>query len=67
MTINEAIKLLEDDLKGGSLESYDRYVQALKLGIEALKYAKTSRDPDGVPPYLLLPGESVGIYDRGEG
>ena len=58
MTIDEAIDSLEHILAShGGL--YSRKGEAaLQLGIEALKYVKTSRDPSGVPPYSLLPGET---------
>ncbi len=44
--------------------SYNARQQGLKgvsmsqKGIEALKNLRTSRDPGGVPPYVLLPGET---------
>jgi len=58
MTIDQAIKeltLVVGKWQYGASNSRD---SALKLGIEALKYAKTSRDPSGTPPYPLLPGET---------
>ena len=59
MTIDEAIALIEHCAKTHA--RYDRVEvkEALKLGIEALKYAKTSRDPSGNPAYSLLPGETL--------
>ncbi len=32
--------------------------EAAKLSVEALKFTISSRDPHGVPPYSLLPGET---------
>ncbi len=59
MTIDQAIEVLE--LFGVDTKYWkdNQGENALKLAIEALKYAKTSRDPHGNPPYSLLPGESL--------
>lgn len=58
MTIDEAIKVLTDDLRHISSTVNPDLYDAQKLAIEALKYVETSRDPSGVPPYIPLPGET---------
>ena len=58
MTIDKAIELLKAiNVQRGTLSEDD--IKAIQLGIEALKYAKTSRDPSGNPAYSLLPGETL--------
>jgi len=47
------------ELKGELLrEGHLEKAEAIKLGIEALKRLKISRDPSGVPSFTLLPGET---------
>jgi len=58
ITIDEAIHEQELYLQHSDQWTHDRLDSAILLSIEALKYVKTSRDPDGIPPYTLLPGET---------
>ena len=55
MTIDEAIKLLQEELLMPWFEDYPEAIDAIKLGVEALKYVKHMRPTfDGVPFELLL-------------
>ncbi len=57
ITIDEAIKHLDDCMSETEKILYPEVLDAHKLGIEALKLAKANRDPDS-PIYIgLLPGE----------
>jgi hypothetical protein len=58
MTIDEAIKELTLLGKALALDEAGISVEAVQIGIEALKYLKSARDPSGVPEYHLLPGET---------
>ncbi len=58
MTIDEAVGTLSELREIVFCSKSPKRNNAIKLGIEALKYAKRSRDPSGVPSYPLLPGET---------
>ena len=58
MTIDEAIKSIEDDLEDNPLITGCRLERAKKLGIEALKKLKYDREPGNRPLYDKLPGET---------
>jgi hypothetical protein len=58
MTIDEAIKILDDIyLRGYKLTTKEHYA-ALKLLIEAGKLIKFWRQDNVYPDYTLLPGET---------
>jgi len=59
MNIAKAIEIQTQHQKGTDPIYLPDLPDAEKLGIEALKFVKTARDPDGVPPYPLLPGETI--------
>ena len=56
--LDKAIGILKSEQMHGVIFNTDDWNDAIKLGIEALRYVKTSRDPSGVPSYPLLPGET---------
>jgi hypothetical protein len=58
MTIDEAIKFLEDDVYVLLLTESPDFMDALKLGIEALKREKHRRDTETYVKHPLLPGET---------
>ena len=59
MTLDDAIRVIENDINvnvdcpGSALE------EALNLGIEALKYVRSQYDPDHQMMRILLPGETL--------
>lgn len=59
MKISKAIEILQDIVHQGEGCFDDDDLDAIKLGIEALKFALISRDPYGVPSYSPLPGEDT--------
>ncbi len=58
MTIDEAIKELEALLINRKSELLRDTLEALPLGIEALKEVKASREEDYIGDTGLLPGET---------
>ena len=58
MTIDEAIKTLDNDLKEGLRKSPLDSYYAVRLGIEALKVFQHRRKTYGVIDSELLPGET---------
>jgi hypothetical protein len=58
MTIDEAIKRLQEDIDSTGNDEIDTLTEAEKLGIEALKRVKDSRRPDPLYPETPLPGET---------
>lgn len=58
MTIDEAIRLLQETTELGCVREAARYGAAVDLGIEALKAVKGNVEGD-IPRYIpLLPGET---------
>ena len=59
MTIDEAILVLENEVRVAIVHDRSRDVKAFRLGIEALKYLKNSRVrfPARLP--VTLPGETI--------
>jgi len=60
MTIDEAIKILENYPPGASPDDSIEFNQAILLGIEALKAWKEHRGSGSLMSRLLLPGETKG-------
>jgi hypothetical protein len=58
MTIDEAIRILEDNVKDADWEGAVSSSAAFKLGIEALKSVQRSRQPGFREVRPLLPGET---------
>lgn len=58
MTIDKAIKSLIKELSMIYGIGTQKRIDAVKLGIEALKYLKARRAGSHVLPYHLLPGET---------
>lgn len=58
MTIQEAIKILTEDFPSAAHCSWAEYVEARKLGIEALKSRQEHRHINNHPDQELLPGET---------
>ena len=58
ITINQAIKAIEADLKEGYLDEADDFVKAMGLGKEALKRIKAKRYHYPHTLGKLLPGET---------
>ena len=58
ITINQAIKAIEADLKAGYVDEADKFVKAMRLGIEALKREQEYRPRKGPRNFDLLPGET---------
>ncbi|MBA7545291.1 hypothetical protein ES705_37657 [subsurface metagenome] len=58
MTIDEAIKILEIVTHNYPQKGTDNFVDALKLGIEALKRLQVLRAPGPKEEYRLLPSET---------
>lgn len=58
MTIDEAIWLLSESANTGSTTFDERFKEAEKLSIEALKWVKAQRDMDIIGLLKLLPGET---------
>ena len=58
MTLEEAIKILNDMLQACTNLQYTDHPKALKLGIEALKRIKEQRGYAQNFNYLPLPGET---------
>jgi len=60
MTIHEAIENLNYPFKERTLLMSPEFMEALKLGIEALKKIQYDRLPGARPLYAQLPGETTG-------
>ena len=58
MTIDKAIEILEDYYNRLPRGVNDDYVDAIKLGIEALKSIKATREAYNETIWPLLPGET---------
>lgn len=58
MTLEKAIKILEDCTHGAVVGVYPTTTDALKLGIEALKSVRTGRKVGLHYEAQLLPGET---------
>lgn len=58
MNIDEAIKILREELDDENIPSTSRTAQALKLGIEALEWIKEGRIEGCYRCPPLLPGET---------
>ncbi len=58
MTLNEAIEEFEHELAEDVYHHKERLSKALRLGIEALKEVKASRQEDYIGDTGLLPGET---------
>jgi len=58
MTIDEAIRIIQENAAWLDIESSKGYFQALQLGIEALKRVKWQRENYQKTSYRLLPGET---------
>lgn len=59
MTLKEAIEINEDLSKGIFLPKIEAHRDALKLGIEALKFVKARRTIYGSMKIMILPGETL--------
>ncbi len=60
MTLEKAIEILENQYKRHKVGGDTNYRDAVKLGIEALKEVKRSREEDYIGDTGLLPGEERG-------
>ena len=58
MTIDKAIEILELECTSHKLKSDPDYLASARLGIEALKYVKTTRGTSRGAYSTLLPGEA---------
>ena len=58
MNINESIKEQELYLQHSDQWIHERLDEAIRLGIEALKWVKQTRKVTYEPAYPLLPGET---------
>jgi len=58
MTIDKAIQILSDEPETLDWENEPQAIEALKLGIEALKRVKYVRETYQKSSYVLLPGET---------
>jgi hypothetical protein len=58
MTIDEAIRIIQENAPWLDIESSKGYFQALQLGIEALKYIQRARQHDLYVKPERLPGET---------
>ena len=58
MKIQQTIEILEDCTHGAVVGVYPTTTDALKLGIEALKEVRASREEDYIGDTGLLPGET---------
>jgi len=58
MTIDEAIKTLSDDMTDLTIYQVPDFIDAIKLGIEALKRERRHRDGLLLTKPELLPGET---------
>ena len=58
MTIDEAISYLHDDIEGITISPPIKLDEAEKLGIEALKLIKQTRQNAQKPAYTRLPDET---------
>jgi hypothetical protein len=58
MTLDEAIEVLQDLLGEGPYFRPEKRIEAVKLGIEALKRWKNFRDNSQTFGYSPLPGET---------
>ena len=58
MKIEEAIERNTDLCASPHMKGMDKSIDAVQLGIEALKYYQTTNVPPDHPGYVPLPGES---------
>lgn len=58
MTLRKAIEILQDLLTEGPYSEPNDRREAVKLGIEALREVKASREEDYIGDTRLLPGET---------
>ena len=58
MTLEEAIKILTVQITGGPTPHPQDYIDAMQLGIEALKITLRQRDIDTYTCNTTLPGET---------
>jgi len=58
MTLDRAIEVLEELARKWSRDYDDEDLQAVKLGIHALRYVEGIRQHDGDYRSLILPGET---------
>lgn len=58
MKLDKAIEILEDIALEGNIHIEPDDVDAIKLGIEALKYVIFEQDTGRLDPAYLLPGET---------
>ena len=58
MTLDEAIIILTHMSKSTNVASLEKCVEAIKLGIEALKCLKEQRSGTVLDEYDFLPGET---------
>ena len=58
MTIDEAIKVNEDNIVFFEMDGYQECADAIKLGNEALKRHRDNKKRDYPKVYSLLPGET---------
>jgi len=59
MTLDKSIEVLEELARKWSHDYDDEDLQAVKLGIEALRYVEGIRQHDGDYGSLVLPGETA--------
>ncbi len=57
MTLDKAIEILSDPACAVMTAVNQDYLDALGLGIEAMKKLKYDREPGNRPLYSILPGE----------
>ena len=58
MTIDEALKLIQEDIDDKDVEWNSPLGKAYKLSFEALKHIKRDRELPHNPNHPLLPGET---------
>lgn len=63
MQLAKAREVLEQELHLAERQPELDVIDALKLGIEALKRVEEHRKPEGINPHLALPGETRGEHD----
>lgn len=59
MAPQEAMEILDREIRGTLLNYPADLIKAQKLGIEALKRLEQMRIDDHILPYSLLPGETT--------
>ena len=58
MNLKTAIELLQELIDTATTSSSPHYIEAIKLGTEALKARKVWQDNEGFDPAEALPGET---------